>query len=397
MPSIPASSVHVLPAASGESTPREDVARLKSLFLTTLNHEIRTPLSGLMGMTDLLLETVLTEEQLDFAKTARQCAEDLLRALNATLQYAALEAGELRLEMSEFNVRELVESAIDLHSAKAQAKGVRLFSTLGTRLPATLVGDGQHIKEILGYLLDNALKFTHQGMLQLAASYKEDMLKFTVRDTGVGMAAEQRDRIAQSFRKTDAGFTREDGGVGLGLMTANRLTELMQGRLLLESEPSRRSAFIVEIPVCTAEDIKQDPVRISHGALPMVLGVDDSPVGAAVLRHALKKYPITLQVAESGEQAVNMAAQHPYVMILMDLHMPGMNGWEAANTIRALPGYENVPIFALTSVGSDDAEEKCFERGLQGLIAKPIHPELLWKTIAGELKIDSANTPQSNL
>ena len=392
MPSVPA-SLRVLGSSSDAPARIPELARLQSLFQTTLHHQIRTPLSGLMGMTDLLLETSLTEEQRDYAITARQCAEELLHTLNETLQYVALEAGDVKLEASEFNVRELAESAIDLHSAKAQAKGIRLFSSLGTGLPATLVADGQHIKEILGYLLDNALKFTEQGMIQLSVAYKDETLQFTVRDTGTGITPQQRDKILQSFRQVDGTLTREQGGIGLGLLLANRLTELMHGRLSLESEPSRGSIFTVEIPACppvvsTKDDATKDVESRSFSALPLVLGVDDNPVGTAVLRHAMKNYPLTLHLAASGEQAVEFASRHSYSMILMDLQMPGMSGWEATAAIRLLPGYDNVPILALTADVSDTVRHECIHRGMQGFLTKPIQPESLWTSIASQLKIE---------
>ncbi len=398
MSSVPASPLRVLRSSSDEPARSPELARLQSLFQTTLHHQIRTPLSGLMGMTDLLLETALTEEQRDYAITARQCAEELLHTLNETLQYVALEAGDVKLEASEFNVRELAESAIDLHSAKAQTKGVRLFSTLetglpGTGLPATLVGDGHHIKEILGYLLDNALKFTEQGMIQLSVSYKDEALQLAVRDTGIGIAPQQREKILQSFRQADVAFPREQSGIGLGLLLANRLTELMQGRLSFESELSRGSIFTVEIPVCppgvsTKDDATKDVEPRTFPALPLVLGVDDNPVGTAVLRHAMKNYPLTLHLAASGEQAVEFASRHRYSMILMDLQMPGMSGWDATAAIRRLPGYANVPILALTADVSDIGRHECISRGMQGFLTKPIQPESLWTSIASQLKIE---------
>ena len=165
-------------------------------------------------MTDLLLETKLDEEQRDYATVARQCAEDLLRVLNATLLYASLEAGQVALDESEFNVRELAEAAAATYASKARAKGVRLFSTIGAGLPTTLIGDGQRIKELLIYLLDNAVKFTHRGLIELAASYADSVLKLTVRDTGIGIDPQHQERIFESFRQGDEGLNREYGGIG---------------------------------------------------------------------------------------------------------------------------------------------------------------------------------------
>jgi signal transduction histidine kinase/ActR/RegA family two-component response regulator len=394
---------------TGEPAQGPELTRLKSLFLTTLNHEIRTPLAGLIGMTDLLLETTLDEDQLDYASTARLCAEDLLRIMNATLQYAALEAGQLKVEISEFNVRDLAEAAVAQHASKARAKEVRIFSSLETGLPQTLLGDGQHINEILGYLLDNALKFTKRGMIELGASYKpspsqsstsqearsleapaqEGRLRFTVRDTGIGIAPEQRTRIFESFRQGDEGFKREYGGVGLGLTLANGLTELMGGTLSLESEVSRGSTFTVEIPASLAEATAETAVvQTAAAPLPRLLAVDDNLVGTAVLRHALKNYPIDLHTADSGIEAVASAARQHYNLILMDLQMPGMSGLEATAAIRKLPGYENVPILALTADICDEVRLECLENGMQGFLSKPIQSAPLWSAIQRELKLE---------
>lgn len=387
MPSFQASP-QPQPEPAGTS-PDGDLSRLKKLLLTTLNHEIRTPLSGLIGMTDLLLETNLDEEQREYADTARLCADDLLRILNATFQYAALEAGQVKLEENEFNVRELAEAAVELHKPKAQAKNVRLFSTLAAGLPSTLVGDGKHIKDILGYLLDNALKFTHHGMVELAASYANGNLRFTVHDTGIGIAPQQRDRIFESFRQGDEGLNREYSGVGLGLTLADKLLKLLNGRLTLESEPSKGSTFTVEIPAREpASATAKNPEQRPGAQLPVVLVVDDNPVGIAVVRHALKKYPIELHTATSGEQAIAEASRHHHNLILMDLQMPGMNGLEASAAIRKLPGYENVPILALTADMSDEVRRECYQNGMQGFLTKPIQSGSLWAAIRSELKLD---------
>jgi CheY-like chemotaxis protein len=342
-----------------------------------------------MGMTDLLLETNLDEEQREYASTTRLCAEELLHILNATLQYAALAAGQIELEESEFNVRELAEAAVTAYSSKAQAKNVRLFSTLETGLPSTLIGDGERIKEVLEYLLDNGLKFTHHGMVELAASYTKGTLRFSVRDTGIGIAPHQRDRIFESFRQGDEGLNREYSGVGLGLTLVDKLLNLLNGRLTFESEVSKGSTFIVEIPARRPEaDAARNSEQRLGAQLPLLLAVDDNPVGTAVIRHALKRYPIELDSAASGAQAVGLASRKHYSLILMDLQMPGMNGLEATAAIRKLPGYEKVPILALTADISDKVRSQCYQSNMQGFLTKPIQSVSLWAAIQRELKLD---------
>lgn len=385
-----------------DPVPPNAVERLQSLFLATLNHEIRTPLAGLVGMTDLLLETNLDDEQREYASTARLCAEDLLRILSAALQYSALASGQVKLEESDFNVRELAEAAVAEHAPMAKAKNLRLLSTFDAGLPPTVTADGLHIKEVLGYLLNNAVKFTQHGMVELASSYENGTLRFSVRDTGIGIPAERRKEIFESFRQLDEGLAREHNGVGLGLTLADKLVKLMNGRLTLESQLSQGSTFTVEVPVrppesisnqlganqLSTETISKDTQERSTG-LPLVLGVEDNPVGATVIRHALKRYPVELHAASSGEEAVASASRRQYALILMDLQMPGMNGLEATAAIRKLPGYQDVPILALTADMSDEVRRLCYQSGMRGYLTKPIQSAPLWAAIQRELKLES--------
>jgi len=379
-----------LPPNPGPS-PQDDLSALKTLFLTTLNHEIRTPLSGVIGMTDLLLETNLDDEQREYAATARQCAEDLLNVLNATLQYAALQAGQVTIDESEFNLRELTEGLVVAYAPKARAKNLRLFSTLESGLASTLLGDGQRIKEVLGYLLDNAIKFTHHGRVELTVSYSDGRLKFAVCDTGIGIAPHQRDQIFASFRQGDEGLKREYRGAGLGLTLAEKLVHLMHGSLRFESEVSQGTTFTMEIPARLPESNTPAVAAASctpATRLPLVLAVEDNPVGAAVIRHALKHRPLELHTAASGAEAKAAAAQHHYDVILMDLQMPDMNGIEATAAIRELAGYDRVPILALTADVSEDLRRECYQSGMQGFLTKPIDSEQLWTSIRSHLKLD---------
>ena len=380
------SSSQASPSPQGQG----ELERLKSLFLAALNHELRTPLAGLVGMTDLLLETNLDEEQREYANTARLCAQDLLRILTAALQYAALEADQVKLEESEFNVRELIEAAAAEHAPMAKAKYLALITTLPRELPPTLVGDGLHIKEVIGYLLSNAVKFTQHGMVELEALHADENLRITIRDTGIGIASDRRKQIFESFRQLDEGLTREYNGLGLGLTLANKLLRLMRGRMTVESEPSKGSVFTVEIPVKHRTFTVVSPLehRTDTVRRPLILAVEDNSIGTAVIRHALKRYPIELHSAASGEEAIAKAKAVHYSLILMDLQMPTMSGLEAAAAIRKLPEYENVPILALTADQSDEIRRECHQAGMRGFLTKPIQTNELWASIQRELKIE---------
>ncbi len=386
-----------------EQPPSDALDRLQSLFLATLNHEIRTPLAGLMGMTDLLLETNLDDEQREYASTARLCAEDLLRILSAALQYSALSAGQVKLEEAEFNLRELLEAAVGEHAAMAKTKNLQLSASIDPELPPSVTADGLHIKEVLVYLLSNAIKFTHHGSIELRVSPASGALRFSVRDTGIGIPAERRKQIFESFRQLDEGLAREYNGVGLGLTLAEKLTKLMKGRLTVDSEPSVGSTFTIQIPVRGLESISRkldawDTLGNAGQnvpaptAIPLVLAVEDNAIGATVIRHALKRHPVELHVAASGEEAVALSALRAYDVILMDLQMPGMSGLEAAAAIRKLQGYQDVPILALTADMSDEVRQQCFQSGMRGFLTKPIQSAPLWAAIQRELKLTEASS-----
>lgn len=364
---------------------RKELDALKGSFLANLNHEIRTPLSGILGMADLLLETELTEEQRDYVATARLCAEDLFHILNATLEYSALEAGQVTLEETEFSPQEIVDSGIAHQAGKAQAKGLRLCSKLDATLPETLVGDASRIQEIVAHLLDNAIKFTYHGSVELSLSMERRAdapvrLTVSVLDTGIGIPADHLNLIFESFRQGEGGLARPYPGLGLGLALVRKLVALMQGDIQVQSEPGRGSTFTAHIPVRLPT---QPPaVEKPAGDRPLILAVEDNPVGLLVLRYALERQAVPVDTAADGHAAVDAAGKRRYDLILMDLQMPGMDGFETAAAIRKLPGYGTVPIIALTANFSDEIRRRCQERGMQGFISKPVEPARLWETIS---------------
>jgi CheY-like chemotaxis protein len=367
------------------ATERAEIDLLKSTFLANLNHEIRTPLSGILGMTDLLLETQLDEEQRDYVATARLCAENLFHLLNATLQYSALTAGHVQLDETEFSLREMVDSALAKEREKAQAKGLQLLVALDARLPPTMVGDAARIQELIIHLLDNAIKFTHHGSVELALQRDGERIRIAVRDTGIGIPSDRRTRIFESFHQVDSGLSRSYPGLGLGLALVHKLLELMGGEIEAESEPGEGSTFTVQLPmrlVAASGAAKQ-----SSAAGPAILAVEDNPVGLMVLRHALKSRAVHVDTATDGEEAIRSAAARHYDLILMDLQMPRMDGLEATAAIRKLPGYQHVPILALTANYSDEIRQQCQEHGMQGFLSKPIASAVLWTTVSRWLKL----------
>lgn len=368
-------------ATPGADLARAELEQLKGTFLSNLNHEIRTPLSGILGMADLLLETKLDEEQQEYVATARLCAENLFHILNSTLEYSALESGQLKLDETEFVLREVLDSAVAPQRAKAEAKGLRLTATVDPSLPETMTGDAARIRDILTHLLDNAVKFTPQGNILLTVLRDCDQLVATVRDTGIGVPPERHAHIFESFRQGEAGLSRSYAGLGLGLALARKLVTLMGGVIEMESRPNQGSTFTVRIPLRQLAAAIQP--HVAEGL--RILAVEDNPVGLMVLRHSLKGRAVQLDTASGGLEAVDAAALQAYDLILMDLQMPVMDGIEATAAIRKLPGYKSVPIIALTANYSDEMREQCQQCGMQGFLVKPVQSGELWSAITRHL------------
>jgi len=381
----------------------EELEKLKKAFLASLNHEIRTPVSGMLGLLDLLMDTPLTEEQKGYVATTKTCAEDLFRLLNATLEYAALESGQSSIDESEFSLKELVASGMGAEASKARSKGIELIASVDAGLPETLIGDAHRIKQVISHLLDNGVKFTTRGSVELKLSFdrkdgKIGELSITVRDTGIGIPAEERERIFDSFQQLDTGPARNYPGLGLGLTVSRRLVTFLGGTLDLQSEMGVGTKVRVRLPVRLPSTGFADgspasrlgssgiaPGR-SPSAAVSILAVDDNAVGLTVIRRSLERHGVRTDTVLDGESAVRAASERRYDVILMDLQMPGMDGLQTTAAIRKVPGYENVPILALTADFSDETRIRCQRQGMQGFIAKPVESAVLWQTIQRFLK-----------
>jgi CheY-like chemotaxis protein len=364
----------------------DELGNLKREFLASLNHEMRTPLSGILGMADLLLETALSDEQLDYVGAARGCAENLLEVLNATLEYSALSADRVTLEEADFAPRELLAGIVAEFAPKAAQKGLRLAASLDEDLPETVSGDALRLRQLLSHLVNNAVKFTAHGGVDLVVKSRgagegRVRISIEVRDTGIGIAPERLECIFDSFRQLESGLARRFSGLGLGLAVARKLADLMQAELSVESGLGQGSAFTVAAAFRLSVE---PPASIRDHAVPgrarKVLVVDDNEVSQRVARRLLEKHSYSVECAESGPAAVQAAGRACYDLVLMDLQMPLMDGVEAATAIRALPGYAAVPIIALTANCSDNYRELC-SHGFDAFLPKPVQSSELLREV----------------
>jgi CheY-like chemotaxis protein len=376
------------PEARVVLTERPQLDQVKGVFLASLNHEIRTPLSGIMGMLDLLLETSIDDDQRDYLNAAKLCTESLSELLNSSLEYAALEAGQISLEETEFSVKEMLESALAPQRPKADVKQLRLRLTLDTGLPETLMGDASRLRELLAHLVNNAIKFTHAGSVDVRVSLrttatlpKPDVLIAEVRDTGIGIPSEKLATLFESFQPGESGFARAFPGLGLGLALAHKLAKIMGGRILVESQPGVGSTFTLEVPLRRPAATEAQQARGADLG-PAVLAVEDDPIGITVLRHVLQRRLKNVDCVSSGREALEAAARKHYDLVLMDLQMPDINGLEAAARMRKMDGYCDVPILALTASCSDQVREQCRAIGMKAFLSKPIDANELWSAVS---------------
>jgi CheY-like chemotaxis protein len=328
-------------------------------------------------MTDLLLETALTEDQREYAAATRLCAENLLEILNVTLEYSALSAHQVLLEETEFSLVDTLRGVVNEFDPKAQSKGLRLIGALDATLPEMAFGDPVHLRQILWHLVGNAVKFTKEGQVEIRASAaatdaRQLTVSIEVRDTGIGIAPEQLKKIFESFRQIETGLSRSHGGLGLGLAVARKLTELLNGTIHVTSELGRGSAFSVRLPLRVPASSELAPVIEAKKSRGRVLVIDDNRVAQTIASHALRRQSFEVQCAGDGFEALDAAKKSRFDVILIDLQMPGWDGLETAQRIREVPGYRETPIIAVTANCSDENRARCASCGMQDFLAKPV-------------------------
>jgi CheY-like chemotaxis protein len=370
---------------------------MKGQFLASMNHEFRTPLSGILGMADLLLETQLTEEQKDYVGASRLCAENLLEIFNAMLEFSALCANHIELDETEFRVRETIEGVVAQFILKAGEKGLRLRHNLDRSLPATLIGDAVHLRQLLGHLIGNAIKFTERGEVEVIASARLAvetggvLVAIQVRDTGIGIARESLDSIFESFRQLENGLARNYPGLGLGLALAQKLAVLLHSELTVTSELDRGSTFAVEVPLRLPPDAVWEQANLKRHR-GRVLIVDDNTMAQTIFGHILQRSSYEVECVGNGVAAIDQASRFHFDAILMDLQMPRMDGFQTAKHIRELPAHAETPIIAITANCSKDYRDLCLKQGMQGFLAKPVQPRELVSMVEKFLRVPSCKS-----
>jgi signal transduction histidine kinase/ligand-binding sensor domain-containing protein/CheY-like chemotaxis protein len=381
----------------------EAANQAKGTFLANMSHEVRTPMNGILGMTELLLDSPLAPEQREHLAMVRSSAQALLRVINDVLDFSKIDAGRMEIEAIRFNVREFVRSTLPPCSALAADKGLELRWAVDSRVPDVLVGDPGRLRQVILNLMGNAIKFTETGSVALTVDeVRQDArsatLCVTVHDTGIGIPADKISAVFEPFTQADGSTTRRYGGTGLGLTITTQLVRLMGGEIEVESAVGRGTSFaftitLARVPAGEAKDEPPNPPAVSEArAIPdlaagrglRVLVAEDNLVNQRLIARLLQKWGHQTTIVSTGDEAVAAVASSPFDLVLMDVQMPGMDGFEATHAIRAreaATGRDHLTIIAITAHAMKGDRERCLEAGMDGYVSKPVEAAELKRTI----------------
>lgn len=393
----------------------EEATQIKSEFLANMSHEIRTPINAIVGLNELMKQTGLTDKQKEYADKMSTSTRILLQVINDILDFSKIESGKLSLEQAKLSIREVVENVVVQITPEASKKKIRIITFFEENLPKYLVGDSIRLEQILLNLVNNAVKFTETGHVEIHVKYLAEynnniMLKFSVIDTGIGMNKEQISKLFKSFTQADASTTRKYGGSGLGLAISKNLVEMMGGEIGVESDYGVGSIFfftcrlkeyiedgdgdshLIGIPsYLIAEYYKKqktnDPLLSQNKSNSIrLLLVEDNAINQMVIKEILELDSISVDIADNGKMAVEMLKEDDsYDLIIMDIQMPVMSGYEATRIIRNQMGMTGIPIIALSADAMEGTRQTALENGMDDYVTKPVDHGLLFKKIKEQI------------